>query len=81
MEELTVDPLYVTSADQIYQMLQRNSVKPEKQLKMMYATAYELSELSENSTGELSDQYLRLSTLAAVAVKEKFQPSTDVSFT
>ena len=51
-------------------------MQPEKQLKMMFAVAFELSELSEGCSGEMSDQYLRLSTLATVAVQEKFgQPS------
>ena len=53
-------------------------VQPEKQLKMVFNLAYELSELSENCTGEMSDQYLRLSTLATVAVQEKFGQCQEV---
>ena len=53
-------------------------VQPEKQLKMMYAVAFELSELSEKCEGEMSHHYLRLSTLATVAVQEKFGQSQKV---
>lgn len=38
----------------------------------MYAVAFELSERSDKSDGEMSEHYLRLSTLATVAVQEKF---------
>jgi len=72
ISELSDEPGTITSGEQLFSMFTRYQVQPEKQLKMMYAVAFELSELSEKCEGEMSQHYLRLSTLATVAVQEKF---------
>ncbi|XP_063684558.1 uncharacterized protein LOC134818823 isoform X1 [Bolinopsis microptera] len=72
ISELSDEPGTITNGEQLFSIFTRYQVQPEKQLKMMYAVAFELSELSEKCEGEMSQHYLRLSTLATVAVQEKF---------
>ena len=56
-------------------------VVPEKQAKLMLAIAEELGNMSELDKDEaISDQYLRLSTLAMETVQERFGNAQEVSW-